>query len=80
MVRMAMATVLVLMCSAVRAEAASVYGMIGGWAYDISGVYTNTSELDLEDDLAQRESSPSKSTPASAGQPEGAPADESNSA
>ena len=51
MVRMAMATALALMCSAVRAEAASVYGMIGGWAYDISGVYTNTSELDLEDDL-----------------------------
>ena len=35
-----------------QAEVARFSGFIGGWAYDISGRYTNTSELDLQDDLA----------------------------
>ena len=49
MVRMATATALVLLCNV--AQAGSFYGLIGGWAYDITGTYTNTSELDLQDDL-----------------------------
>ena len=35
-----------------QAEVGRFSGFIGGWAYDISGRYTNTSELDLQDDLA----------------------------
>lgn len=52
MVRMAMAAGLALLWGSAQAEGARAYGSIGGWAYDISGSYTNTSELDLEDDLA----------------------------
>lgn len=37
-----------------HAEAGQLFGFIGGWSYDIQGTYTNTAELDLEDDLALR--------------------------
>ncbi len=37
--------------STTQAAPARAYAFIGGWAYDISGTFTNTSELDLQDDL-----------------------------
>ena len=51
MVRWALALALGCVCTGAHAEGARAYGAIGGWAYDISGTYTNTSELDLQDDL-----------------------------
>ncbi len=53
MMRVVTAGLLALGFSTAQAEsAARAYAAIGGWAYDIRGTYTNTSELDLEDDLA----------------------------
>lgn len=51
MVRVVTAAVLAMFFGAAQAEPARVYGFIGGWAYDIKGVYTNTRDLDLQDDL-----------------------------
>ena len=53
MIRVLSAALLALLLSPMaHAESGRMYGFIGGWAYDITGTYTNTSELDLEDDLA----------------------------
>lgn len=53
MIRMVSAALLALLLSPVaQAESGRVYASVGGWAYDITGTYTNTRELDLEDDLA----------------------------
>lgn len=54
MVRWALAVALGLVFSGAHAEGARAYGALGGWAYDITGTYTNTSELDLQDDLGLR--------------------------
>jgi len=37
--------------AAMAAKPATVEGFLGGWGYRITGTYTNTSELDLQDDL-----------------------------
>lgn len=52
MIRVCSAAVLALLFCPAHAEPARWYGAIGGWDYGISGTYTNTSELDLEDDLS----------------------------
>lgn len=54
MVRWALAVALAMGFGAAHAEGARAYGAMGGWAYDITGTYTNTSELDLQDDLGLR--------------------------
>lgn len=54
MVRWALAAAIGLAFGDAQAEGARAYGAIGGWAYDITGNYTNTSELDLQDDLGLR--------------------------
>lgn len=54
MVRWALAAALISVFGGAHAEGARAYGAIGGWAYDITGTYTNTSELDLQDDLGLR--------------------------
>lgn len=54
MLRWAVAAALVLIFGGAHAEGARAYGAMGGWAYDITGTYTNTSELDLQDDLGLR--------------------------
>ena len=51
MIRVLLGAVLTLLLSSARAETSRAFASIGGWAYDISGSYTNTSRLDLEDDL-----------------------------
>lgn len=51
MVRVLTAAVLALFFGSAQAQGARAWAFIGGWAYDISGTYTNTLELDLEDDL-----------------------------
>ncbi len=51
MLRLVIAALLVLSFSPAQAGDARAYAFIGGWAYDITGIYTNTSALDLEEDL-----------------------------
>jgi len=51
MVRSVMAVMVAAFSGAAAAESAQVYGFIGGWSYDIKGTYTNTQDLDLQDDL-----------------------------
>lgn len=51
MIRVWSATLLALVFCPVHAAPARLFGSVGGWAYDITGTYTNTSSLDLEDDL-----------------------------
>lgn len=51
MIRVLSGVVLALLFSTARAEGSRAYASLGGWAYDITGTYTNTNELDLEDDL-----------------------------
>lgn len=54
MVRWALAASLALVFGGAHAEGGRAYGAMGGWAYEITGTNTNTSELDLQDDLNLR--------------------------
>ena len=58
MMRVVAAALLAVGFSTAHAGPARVYATIGGWAYDITGTYTNTSELDLEEDLALKTTAP----------------------
>ncbi len=51
MVRVVAALLSCLMVVSAHAAPAQAYAFMGGWAYDVTGSYTNTSRLDLEDDL-----------------------------
>ncbi len=54
MTRAALLVLLWLSMASARAAVPQASVFVGGWAYDISGTYTNTSRLDLEDDLGLR--------------------------
>jgi hypothetical protein len=43
-----------MLANAAHAQDQRGYFFLGGWAYDITGVYTNTTPLDLQDDLGLR--------------------------